>query len=107
MAERILLVAKRLRETRDGLEELWTKSNRNKARRKKIEKQLSGIDDEIMRLISIAIDEGTQEYRDATTALGGATTKVEEAIADTKKVAEALTAVAQAIGLVAMVVPVA
>src|SRR5215212_5012509 len=102
MAEEVLAIATKIRSTRDQLLDLFDVVE-SKSARKKISTQLRELDDQVMRLISIAIDDSTKEYKKATSELGKANTKLTQAMEDQQKIADALTAVATAIGFVAKI----
>jgi hypothetical protein len=102
--QEVLLIAKRIRAARDRLLELFDETT-DSNEQDQIADQLKDLDDQVMRLISISIDDSTKEYKQATEALGKANTKIGQAIKDQQKVADAISAVAQAIGLIAQIRP--
>jgi len=106
MPQDTLLLAKRITDAKDLLDEAYGKAKTAK-KRESIRKERVRLKKELQRLISIRIQAQGREYDDATDALGRANTKLRKAIEDQAQLAEAIEAIAHALDLVALVVPVA
>jgi hypothetical protein len=105
MADDTLLLAKRITDARDLLDEAYAVA-KTAAEREKIRRERVRLKKELQRLISIRIQAEGEEYDAATEALAKANTKLRKAIADQAKLAEAIEALAHALDLVALVRPV-
>lgn len=103
MAETIEL-AENIMEARKGLDKLW-EACEDPTIRKKIRRQMNALDIEVMRLISINIKKRGEDYDKATNSLAGANKKIQKALADLERIADAIGAVASAIDLIAEVKP--
>jgi hypothetical protein len=104
MADDTLLLAKRITDARDLVDEAYSVAKKA-AEREKLRKERVRLKKELQRLISIRIQAQGQEYDEATEALGKASTKLRKAIADQAKLAEAIETLAHALDLVGLVRP--
>ncbi len=102
MPEDTLLLAKRITDAKDLLDEAYGKA-KTEERRKRIRKERVRLKKELQRLISIRIQAQGQEYDAATDALAKANAKLRKAIEDQAELVAAIEAIANALDLVAMV----
>ena len=103
MADPIPL-AEEIVKARNLLDQLWEACEEPKER-KKIRKQKTALDVEMMRLISINIKKSGEQYDKAIECLEKANGQIEKALKNLDKIAEALEAIATAIDFIAEVKP--
>lgn len=105
MPKKAIALAERIVESRALLDQLWRRP-RSSSTGAWIRKRKEELDVQVMRLISINIQQRGEEYEAATLALEEANAGIEAAIADLNRVAAALEALATGLELVAKVKPV-